>query len=212
MSSPGKSHNISLRAVLASAALFLGIGTCKDHFLGAVPDKTGMVHFPGFRLDRPWPGNWDSQPVPSWWSLQLNVTRDIKSRSPIYPYGDYDTTAVTAQLVLPPPDTSGNFITRTNHGLSSNETRSWRVSMMAFWPWVEAKVGDPNDTENGTCPTSVVSKDCADLIKLRIRGSIPVIHAEEPDVDLNSTICPTIAGPYDVKSTCIPPFRSIFSL
>jgi len=196
MSSSSTIRHISVRAVLASAVLFFSTGCCKYIVPNAQPEMTGTVHFPGFRLDRPWPGDWDGELPLSSWSLQLNVSRDVRKWWPSFTTGKSDNTMITAQLVAPPPDTPGSFVSMTKNGPSNNvnATRSWRVSMMAFRPEGLDTVADANDAENGTCPTSVVSKDCADLVKLQIRGSIPVMHANEPKVSLNSTICPVLAS------------------
>ncbi|KXJ87954.1 hypothetical protein Micbo1qcDRAFT_207712 [Microdochium bolleyi] len=144
------------------------------------PDIQGSVHFPGFRLDKPFPGNWDSpeQSKARPWTLTLNVTESRRSRR-----AQGNRTMFTAEVIPPRGDGPGNVFLNSNSSspslpswaVGNDVSRTWRLTML-HWPppsWV--KSGGPNDEESGSCSARVFDDKCQRALReyaVRERGII----------------------------------------
>ncbi|KAJ1325403.1 hypothetical protein MN608_08595 [Microdochium nivale] len=120
-------------------------------------NASGSVPVPGFRLDRPYPGSWDDAEANSRsWSLNVNVT-------------DSQGFASLSIWLAPPPagspegalfGTNATSNATNNWIVPQNVTDTWRVVIVWFDKDEWRTVQDPNDSENGTCPPSVLSAEC----------------------------------------------------
>ncbi|KAH7020723.1 uncharacterized protein B0I36DRAFT_367208 [Microdochium trichocladiopsis] len=136
------------------------------------PDIQGTVHFPGRRLDRPWPGTWDESDTPSQWTLRLNISQQRRKWYPTFTTGEEKYTSIAAEIIPPAADMPGSF------GTGSNITSSWLLSLVAVSPPGARTLSQGNDVENGTCPGSLISEECVAALKDRYRNDPNVTHGQ----------------------------------
>ncbi|KXJ85303.1 hypothetical protein Micbo1qcDRAFT_210091 [Microdochium bolleyi] len=147
-------------ALLASTALAVNRPAWPEVI--ANPDASGRVPFYGPRLDRPYPGLWnDTEPTP--WYLELKLRSRPRE-------GVFDTWA-SLQLLYPSTNTPGALFTSNGSwAVDQNTTSGWNVN---FYYWsstfgLAPAVPEGNDVQRGTCPESVMSRQCADDVREKL--------------------------------------------
>ncbi|KAH7024684.1 uncharacterized protein B0I36DRAFT_352897 [Microdochium trichocladiopsis] len=134
------------------------------------PDAWGVVPVPGFRLDRQYPGlsnETNSTDGTTRWELDLRINRNAPKTSSGAGAGTTNVTRVTVQLRPPAPGQPGAVLDNQTGNWSIDDPRatdSWKLIIVSFamgsLDQLKA-VEDGNDKQRGSCPTSVMSEQCA---------------------------------------------------
>ncbi|KAH7035857.1 uncharacterized protein B0I36DRAFT_319217 [Microdochium trichocladiopsis] len=227
LASSGRSRPTSSWAMLASILLGLApacVSATPNHrvaandtetsvvspaYIGvnADPDATGRVPVPGFDLTTPFPGK-----ASAGWSLELNVTRYATAPpGPITIVGyDGNTTLITTRLVPPPPGSPGALYNTdgswalsdgdASNSSSSSSSSTWSVTMVSWTERAMRVVPDGNDLEDGSCPESAFSQECADKIRRAVMEDPSLADKD----DFSTTPIPQCGGYTTAFSTTIP--------